>query len=207
MGADAQRIWDRAARGYARQEQLERRAVARAVELAAPARGDEVLDLATGTGLVLRELAARSTPPATVVGLDRSSGMLAEIGRLPTGWRTVQGDAVALPFADGSFDVAIASYLLHLLDPPTRRAVLAELHRVVRPGGRLVVVTVWSARWTARAGLAGLAAASEAIWGGLRPLDPRAGIDAAGFRITRAATLSRGYPSLVVLAERCRSVG
>ncbi len=46
------------------------------------------------------------------------------------------------PFPNESFDVVTAAYLLHLLDPPARRAVIAEAARVLRPGGRMVTVTV-----------------------------------------------------------------
>lgn len=202
MGAAEPSIWDRAAAGYARQEWLEHRAVRRALDLLAPQADEALLDVATGTGLVLRELAARPTPPARAVGLDRSPGMLARVGPLPVGWHTVQGDATALPFRAASFDVAVSSYLLHLLDPLTRRSVLTELHRVVRPGGRLVVVTVWSPRAAVRAPLGALARGSADLFGGLTPCDPREELRATGWALRRAQVLHRGYPSLVVLAAR-----
>ena len=201
MGADAESIWDRAAGAYARQERLEHRAVRRALDLLGPEAEETLLDVATGTGLVLRELAARPTPPAAVIGIDRSPGMLAEVGALPAGWRTHEGDATALPFAAASFDVAVSSYLLHLLDNATRRSVLSELHRVVRPGGRLAVITVWSPRGVVRGALAGLARSSAEAFGGLMPCDPRPDLAATGWELSRAHVLHRGYPSLVVLAR------
>lgn len=202
MGADAQSIWDRAAGRYARQERWEQRAVRQALDLLAPRAHEALLDVATGTGLALRELAARSAPPAEAVGLDRSPGMLAEVGPLPAGWRTVRGDATMLPFDSGRFDVAVSSYLLQVQGGPSRRAALAELHRVVRPGGRLVVVTLWSPRAPVRTLLAGLALSSAQAFGGLTPCDPRQELRDAGWRLRRAQLLHRGYPSLIVLAER-----
>ncbi len=202
MDADAQWIWDRAAGTYARQERLERHAVRRALDLLDPRAAEALLDVATGTGLVLRELAARPSPPARVMGLDRSPGMLDRIETLPEGWQTVRGDATELPFDTAGFDVAVSSYLLHLLDAPTRRTVLAELRRVVRPGGRLVVITVWSPRRAVRGVLGGLARSSEETLGGLMPCDPRADLKATGWVLRRAHILHRGYPSLVVLAAR-----
>lgn len=202
MDADAQSIWDRAAGAYARQERLEHQAVRRGLDLLDPRADESLLDVATGTGLVLRELAARPTPPTRAVGLDRSPGMLAEVGPLPPGWRTVQGDATAVPSEDGSFDVAVSAYLLHLLDEATRRSVLSDLHRVVRPGGRLVVVTVWSPRNAVRGVLGALAWSSAATFVGLMPCDPRADLEATGWALRRARVLHRGYPSLVVLAQR-----
>ena len=202
MGAEREGVWDRAARGYARQERLEQRAIRRALDFAALTAHDELLDVATGTGLVLRELARRPAPPASAVGLDASAAMLARVGPLPAGWRTVRGDATALPLADTSFDVAIAAYLLHLLEPAERAATLAELRRVVRPAGRLVTVTTWAARPAGVALLAGLARAAPATLGGLRPFDPRPELTAAGWVPVRAAALHGGYPSVVVLARR-----
>lgn len=202
MAAEREGAWDRAARGYARQERLEHRAIRRALDLSAPAPDEELLDVATGTGLVLRELARRPAPPASAVGLDASAAMLARVGPLPAGWRTVRGDATALPFADAGFDVAIAAYLLHVLEPDDRSATLAELRRVVRPGGRLVTVTTWATRPAGGALLAGVARAAPDILGGLCPLDPRPELTATGWVLVRAAALHGGYPSLIVLARR-----
>jgi ubiquinone/menaquinone biosynthesis C-methylase UbiE len=56
---------------------LERRALATAADLAAPAKSERLLDVATGTGGLLRELSRRSARPAEVVGIDRSTSMLA----------------------------------------------------------------------------------------------------------------------------------
>jgi ubiquinone/menaquinone biosynthesis C-methylase UbiE len=134
--------WDRAARLYDFQLFLERRAIDQALELAAIRPGDRLLDLGTGTGGVLRRLAGRADAPREAVGVDRSASMLAAARDLPSAWRLVRADATALPFADESFDVVTAVYLLHLLDPPARRALIADAARVLRPGGRLITVTV-----------------------------------------------------------------
>jgi ubiquinone/menaquinone biosynthesis C-methylase UbiE len=126
--------------------------------------------------------------------------MLARVGALPVGWSIVRGDARALPFDSSSFEIVAAAYLLHLLSRPDRRTVLGELRRVLRPQGRLVVVTVWPAR---RAGRALLAGAAPAFLGGLRPHDPRRELESSGFALEQAATKRGGYPSLVVHARRC----
>ena len=195
-------VWDRAAQAYARQEHLERQAVCRALAYLAPGTEERLLDVATGTGVVLRELASRPGRPAQAVGLDGSEEMLARIGPLPVGWRTVLGDATALAFDAASFDIATAAYLLQVLEPHERSAALHELHRVVRPGGRLAVVTTWSPRPALRAVLAALARAAPASLIGLRPHDPRADLAASGWRLERVAILRGGYPSLVALARR-----
>jgi SAM-dependent methyltransferase len=111
------------------------------VDVAEVTAGDHVLDVACGTGVVARTAAERTGPAGRVVGLDLNEAMLtvAREVRPDLEWR--QGDAARLPFPDGSFDVALCqSGLMFVPDPA---AAVAELARVVRPGGR-VAVQVWS---------------------------------------------------------------
>jgi demethylmenaquinone methyltransferase/2-methoxy-6-polyprenyl-1,4-benzoquinol methylase len=90
-----------------------------------------VLDVATGTGAVAKELLARS---CTVVGLDQSPDMLAEARRRLDGrLELVEASAESLPFPDASFDALTFTYLLRYVDEPG--TTLRELARVVRPGG------------------------------------------------------------------------
>jgi demethylmenaquinone methyltransferase/2-methoxy-6-polyprenyl-1,4-benzoquinol methylase len=99
-------------------------------------RDDHVLDVATGTGAVAAELAARHG--CRVTGLDQSEDMLAAASQrlaergLSDRVDLVRGEAEALPFADASFDGLTVSYLLRYVADPA--ATLAELARVVRPG-------------------------------------------------------------------------
>jgi demethylmenaquinone methyltransferase/2-methoxy-6-polyprenyl-1,4-benzoquinol methylase len=99
---------------------------------------DRVLDVATGTGMVAAALVRRYG--CSVTGLDQSPEMLggAEAKRradpeLADKLELVQGQAESLPFADGEFDHLTFTYLLRYVDDPA--ATLAELARVVKPGG------------------------------------------------------------------------
>jgi demethylmenaquinone methyltransferase / 2-methoxy-6-polyprenyl-1,4-benzoquinol methylase len=110
------------------------------VDAVAPACGDRVLDVATGTGMVAAELLARGD--CSVVGLDQSAEMLGaareRFGAEPAlrgRVELVEGQAEKLPFADGSFDALTFTYLLRYVDDPP--ATMRELARVVRPGGRV----------------------------------------------------------------------
>jgi demethylmenaquinone methyltransferase / 2-methoxy-6-polyprenyl-1,4-benzoquinol methylase len=100
---------------------------------------DRVLDVATGTASVAIELVRRYQ--CSVVGLDQSPEMLAEGGvrveraGLADRIELVEGRAEELPFEDGSFDALTFTYLLRYVDDPG--ATLAELARVVRPGGTM----------------------------------------------------------------------
>jgi len=114
------------------QDRLWRRSVARAVS-AGP--GEVVLDLAAGTGTSSRTF---TTAGARCVACDFSLGMLSVGGRKPAARvRFVAGDALALPFGDGIFDAVTISFGLRNVAGPG--AALAEMLRVTRPGGRLVV--------------------------------------------------------------------
>jgi demethylmenaquinone methyltransferase/2-methoxy-6-polyprenyl-1,4-benzoquinol methylase len=111
-----------------------------AVRALAPQPGERVLDVATGTGKLARELVGTG---ARVVALDFSWNMIAagvdsdrRAGLPPLGW--LNGDGTALPFDDATFDALTISFGLRNLPDP--RAGLAEFARVVKPGGRLVVV-------------------------------------------------------------------
>ena len=113
------------------QTRLWRRAVVRAVN---PAVGDKVLDLAAGTGTSSQPFYERG---AVVVPCDFSLGMLKEGKRRLPHLPFVAGDAMHLPFADESFDAVTISFgLRNVADP---QVALAELLRVTKPGGKLVV--------------------------------------------------------------------
>lgn len=108
-----------------------RRVVAAAMEVKA---GQKILDLAAGTG--------RSSEPyadagANVVACDFSVGMLEEGRRRRPDIEFVPGDATNLPFADNSFDAATISFGLRNVNEP--HMALAEMLRVTKPGGRLVI--------------------------------------------------------------------
>lgn len=103
--------------------------------------GHAVLDVACGTGVVARTAADRVGGDGRVVGLDLHEAMLTVARRLrpDLDWR--RGDALELPFADGSFDVVLCQAGLMFFPDPVRA--LAEMCRVVRPDGT-VAVQVWS---------------------------------------------------------------
>jgi demethylmenaquinone methyltransferase/2-methoxy-6-polyprenyl-1,4-benzoquinol methylase len=108
------------------------------VDELAPRDGQRILDVATGTGMVAAELLARAG--CSVVGVDQSAQMLSRARRRfagePAGRvELVEAQAERLPFSDGVFDALSFTYLLRYVDDPP--ATLAELARVVRPGGRI----------------------------------------------------------------------
>ena len=108
-----------------------------------PSRGQRVLDVATGTGMVAFALARRGD--CEVVGVDQSEQMLdaarERLARTPALTERVgflAGEAERLPFADNEFDALSFTYLLRYVDDPA--ATMCELARVVVPGGRIGMV-------------------------------------------------------------------
>jgi demethylmenaquinone methyltransferase/2-methoxy-6-polyprenyl-1,4-benzoquinol methylase len=114
----------------------------RAADLAHAGPGARVLDVATGTGDLALELARRVAPGGEVVGSDFSEEMLARARRKaqPPGveLRFEWGDALELPYADATFDAATVGFGARNFSDLGRG--LAEMVRVVRPGGRVVVL-------------------------------------------------------------------
>jgi SAM-dependent methyltransferase len=96
-----------------------------------------VLEVGVGTGIVAEALQAHAPQIEHLAGVDISEQMLARAAqRLPG--RLLRASALRLPFADGQFDCVIAVHVLHLI--PDLDTTLAEMGRVLRPGGRLVAV-------------------------------------------------------------------
>ncbi len=112
----------------------------RVLRLARPEAGERLLDVGAGTGL----LALAAAPQvAGVIALDVSEPMcrvLAEKARAAglENVRTVTASADALPLPSECVDVVVSNYCLHHLTDPGKRRALAEIHRVLRPGGRVV---------------------------------------------------------------------
>lgn len=101
-----------------------------------------LLDIGCGTGAFLREI-KRNHPRLAVAGLDLSAPYLALAARRLRAWSRVElreGAAEAMPFAAATFDVVTAVYLLHELPSRVRRSVAAEIGRVLKPGGTLILV-------------------------------------------------------------------
>ncbi|MDE5669340.1 MAG: bifunctional demethylmenaquinone methyltransferase/2-methoxy-6-polyprenyl-1,4-benzoquinol methylase UbiE [Duncaniella sp.] len=115
----------------------------KAVRLLRDCQHDDILDIATGTGDLAIKL-ARELDPIAVTGVDLSEGMI-EIGRAKVAKEGLQevvtlgiGDCLLLPFTDASFDVVTCAYgVRNFAD---LLAGYREMHRVLRPGGRAVIL-------------------------------------------------------------------
>lgn len=113
-----------------------------AIERTGVSPGAAVLDVGCGFGLETLRLARHVGPTGRIAGIDKSAAFIVEAQRraseagLAIDFR--QGDAMALPFTEASFDIGRAERLLIYLDAPERA--ICELRRVVRPGGRIALI-------------------------------------------------------------------
>ncbi len=171
--------------------------------------GEKVLEIGFGTGHCLVSLAQSVGPTGKVYGLDLSERML-DVARdnlhkagLADRVELTCGDAVQLPYPPDSLDAIFMSFTLELFDTPEIPKVLAECQRVLRPGGRIVVVGV------SKEGEGGVILHvyewSHRHFPNLvdcRPIFVRQSLEAAGFRIESAERKMMWVPVEVVLGVK-----
>lgn len=202
--AYVQSMFDRIAFGYDRVNDLMTGGMHRLwkkvlLDRVAPAPGDHALDLATGTGDLAIAVFRRVGGAGHVVGLDFSPGMLAIARERPEGagvaW--VEGDMLALPFPDATFDVITVGFGLRNVADLDRA--LAEIARVLRPGGRFGSLEVGRPRTAVMRGVVAAHSAVVPVLGRLF-----AG-DGDPYRYLHAS--ARAFADQDTLAERCRAAG
>lgn len=146
------RVYDFASRFYDYVTRYERGPKKRGLQIANIKKGHVVLEVGFGTGRTLLAIARKVGGAGRVYGIDISQRMVEKAERLVNRHglsqrvNLMQGDARKLPFDEGMFDVVFNSYMLDLIDTPEIPTVLLEFKRILRPGGRLVLVNLTKGR-------------------------------------------------------------
>ena len=168
-------------------------------------KGKEVLEIATGPGLLAKHVAPAAE---RMVATDYSDGMIAEAkkGECPDNLTFEVADATSLPYEDDSFDVVLISNALHVMPEPEKA--LEEIDRVLRPGGILIAPNFvehkagfGSRLWSGILKLAGIK--FEHQWSGQEYLD---WLESHGWRVTfsklMAARISLMYTECIRRSEK-----
>jgi len=179
-----------------------------ALSLAGITDGMRVLEVATGSGEMFGRL-VKINPGGLTCGVDLSPNMAARTQRLglrnrPLARAHCQAvDACQMPFRDGAFDAVVCCYLLELLGPEGIMKTLSEIHRVLRPNGRLALVLIgqdvpaFNSVYKVAGGLA------PAFWGRQVETTIPQAMDSCDFVIEHDEKVRQGfYPSRVMVARR-----
>lgn len=172
-----------------------------------------ICELGCGTGrLAERILQDHASADCRYVGVDISRTMTERAQRRLAPWRgratVIRADAVPrLPFADGVFDRFVATYVVEVFDPPEARALMADAHRVLAPGGLACLTALGKARTPASRLVCGvwerLHRWRPALTGGCRPVGLRDYLPETDWTVRHeSATVRFGVPCETVVAER-----
>jgi ubiquinone/menaquinone biosynthesis C-methylase UbiE len=185
----------------------ESRATQRVLELAAVRDRDRVLEVAVGTGVVFENIVKRN-PHGLNEGLDLSPSMLRRAQKRlerygPASYHLRLASAYQLPFADNSFDLVINAFMLDLLPEADFPLILAEMKRVLKPSGRVVLSTMsFGDRWY-HAFWFRIARSFPALLTGCRPVSIGQVLRAGGFQNVVVERISQNtFPAEVLTAVK-----
>ena len=185
----------------------ETRARRRALELARVRDGEAILEVALGTGLTFQAI-LKANPGGKNVGVDLTPAMLEKARRRAermgaTNFQILVGDAYALDFPDGSFDLVMNNYMFDLLPEKDFALVLSQFKRVLKPGGRLVLVNMTKGERFYQRIYETIYRVNPAWLGGCRGVLLTDAVRAVGFTDIHRETLSQfGFPSEIISASR-----
>ena len=200
----ARRVYNRLGRQLDAAERYEAHAKSKALQLLAARPNHRILHVGVGTGKEQAQLHQMVVPDGIVVGADLSRTML-ELTRSRIDTPLCEGNAISLPFANASFDRIFSAYMLDLIDITGILQILTEFRRVLKPDGRMVLVSLtegvslssrlfvalWKLRYTI----------NPHALGGCRPIRLSEPVQRAGFTlVTQTVVVQNRFPSEIVVA-------
>lgn len=185
----------------------ESKAQKRSLEIVNIQDGEKILEVAVGTGLIFAQV-LKQNPSGWNEGIDLTAAMLAKAKARATqsgtsNYRLNLGDAYDLQFENGRFDLLINNYMFDLLPTSDFPQVLAEFHRVLNPGGRLLLVNMAKGRRWYNHIWERLYKRNETSMAGCRGVSMNAPLAANGFTISYHEYISQmTFPSEIILATK-----
>ncbi len=186
---------------------VEPQARKRGLELAEIREGEQILEVAVGTGLSFKHILQKNKTGFNT-GIDLTPAMLKRAQKRArksgqANYALMLGDAYDLPFEDASFDLVINSYMFDLLPKSDFVPVLSEFSRVLKPGGRLVQINMTPGRAWYNGLWEGLYRLHPALLGGCRGVEMATHFEDVGFRdIHREYISQRTFPSEVIRGHK-----
>jgi len=187
----------------------ESKAAEKVIEMAKIKDGEDILEVAVGTGLVFKEILIQN-PNGVNKGTDISPNMLNRAIKLVeklhyTNFELVIGNAYQLPFDDQSFDLVINNFMIDLLPESDFNHILSEFNRVLKPSGRIVISTMafgqkWHNKiwhWIART--------LPSLLTGCRPVSIAVNLNNVNLIVDKTEQISQfTFPSEVIYAKKSR---
>lgn len=207
-----QGLYDFLSSAYDLVTRYERSSQDRALEVANARENSVVLDVRCGTGKTLVEFAKKAANNGEVYGLDSSQRMMGKAKTMLVNRRMldrvhmVLGDATHMPFRDASLDIVFSGYMPDLIDTPAIPKVLSEFKRLLKPSGRLVLVSLSKGskwydnirlyEWSCRQ--------SPALFEGCRPAMLKPCLQQLGFKNVNRDFMHAGHlrPSEIVWVDK-----
>ena len=207
----ARHFYDRLGQGHDWAERYEGRAKKLALARLDLSPGQRVLNVGVGTGKEHAQIQTAVSPNGLAFGLDLSPVML-KLTQDRLGVPLCEADAGRLPFTHANFDRLFSTYVLDLISAAQLPSLLTEFRRVLKPGGRLVLVSLTEGVNLPSKILVGLwkmaYGVSPVACGGCRPVQLAGLVGQAGFsQVEREVVVQLGIPSEIIVAQRPLTAG
>ncbi len=167
---------------------------------------EKILEIACGTGVLFEQIVRRN-PNGTNIGIDLSPDMLNKARKRlqkNTGkFELIEGDALQLDFEDNTFDSVVNNFMVDLMPVATFDNIANEFHRVLKPGGTVVISTFSFGKKKINSFWLWIAKHFPDLLTGCRPVSFKTYLENAGFSITEVVEVSQNtFPSEVIKAKK-----
>ena len=169
--------------------------------------GMTVLEAGVGTGRFL-EWSVQSNPDGRNIGIELSMEMLTRahkrLRNIKSGsYQLIQGDIIALPIQRNGCDIIVSTFVFDLLSEEDHHPILSQMHKMLKPDGKLVLATMTSTTHLTHKAWSWFANTFPSLFTNCRPIDIKPALQEANFSVERNVVISQNtFPSEVILAKK-----